>query len=126
MFDLLYGSKQNDELRKCAGCSSARSEALEAVVGTEDRRLIDEHVQMVQGMEKEIEARRSSSNLGHPVPTIDRSIEDTNNNIPQIAKMQIDLMFLHSWRISIALRRCSSRILWGRSHALAWYRRKPP
>lgn len=93
MFDLLYGSKQNDELvGSVLDAIQQDLKRLEAVVGSEDRRLIDEHVQMVRSMEKEIELRRSSSNSGHPVPAIDRTIEDTNNNIPQIAKMQIDLM----------------------------------
>ena len=93
MFQKLYGGAQDrqsvasvldyvlDDLR---GVSSRLS--------SEDRALLQEHMQRVHQLEKDIEAARHQSELVHPEPEIDPEIELVNDNTPEISRMQIDLL----------------------------------
>jgi hypothetical protein len=69
----------NDDLKKVSGA-----------VGSEDRRLLDEHATFVREMEEEL--RQSKDAAAHPVPVMEPGVRQDNDHIPQISKQQIDLM----------------------------------
>ena len=93
MFDKLYGGTQDrkivssvldfirDDLNKVA-----------PKLSTEDRKLLDEHLQQVRKLEADIVAAENQSALTHPEPEIDPEIELVNDNTPEITRMQIDLL----------------------------------
>ena len=60
-------------------------------VGTEDRRLLEEHATFVREMEKELREAKEMA-AGHKVPELEAGVKKENDRIPQISKMQIDLM----------------------------------
>ena len=97
MFDKLYGQTKNramlasvlddltDDFRK-----------VEQMISAEDRRMLQEHVTMVREIEKElqseIELQARKGDVGHAVPKLAPNVEEQNDNIPQITRMQMDLM----------------------------------
>jgi len=93
MFQKLYAGAQDrklvssildhvrDDLRHVAGKLSR-----------EDRDLLDEHMEHVRALEKDIAAAEAQNELVHPEPDIDPEIELVNDNTPQISRMQIDLL----------------------------------
>ena len=93
MFDKLYGGAKDrenvssildyvrDDLRRVSGSLSR-----------EDRDLLDEHMQHVTQLEKDIAAAEDQNELVHPEPDIDPEIELVNDNTPAISRMQIDLL----------------------------------
>ncbi|MBK1833140.1 DUF1552 domain-containing protein [Roseibacillus ishigakijimensis] len=58
----------------------------------EDRALLDQHLTLVRQMEEEMKAAAASGELVHPEPEIDPNIELVNDNTPEIARMQMDLL----------------------------------
>ncbi|MAT68222.1 MAG: hypothetical protein CMJ58_01730 [Planctomycetaceae bacterium] len=70
-----------DDLRHVAGRLSS-----------EDRRLLDQHMQLVNQLEKDIAAAEAQTELAHPEPEIDPEIELVNDNTPAISRMQLDLL----------------------------------
>jgi len=64
----------------------------ERLISQEDRRLLDEHLQSVRQLELDIAAANAQSELVHPEPEIDPTIELVNDNAPLISRMQIDLL----------------------------------
>lgn len=96
MFDKLYGDKKNrialasildevaDDLRK-----------VESMVSSEDRHLLAQHLTMVRDMEVELKAelkRSQEKRAGHAIPELAPNIEEENDNMPQISRMQIELL----------------------------------
>lgn len=97
MFDKLYGQTKNrallasvlddltDDFRK-----------VEQLLSVEDRRMLQDHVSMVREIEKElkseVELQSRKGDVGHAVPKLAANIEEKNDNIPQITRMQMDLM----------------------------------
>jgi hypothetical protein len=93
MFEKLYGGAADrqriasvldlvhDDLRRVAGRLSP-----------EDRSLMEDHMQNVRQLERDIEAANQQSELVHPEPEVDPEIELTNDNTPAISRMQIELM----------------------------------
>jgi hypothetical protein len=67
---------------------------LRNVVSADDRQLLDDHATFVREMEQELQA--STDPVGHAVPSLEKGVKEENDNIPQISKMQIDLM-VHSF-----------------------------
>jgi hypothetical protein len=55
-----------------------------------DRRLLDQHATFVREMEQELKA--GSLTDSHPEPQLDPNVSRENDNIPQISRMQIELM----------------------------------
>jgi hypothetical protein len=81
------------------------------LVSAEDRRLIEEHTAFVREVEQKLheESGESTSGsgssssaksddapdvsaIGHAVPELESGVEEANDNIPKLSKMQIDLM----------------------------------
>ena len=54
--------------------------------------LLEEHVTFVREMEHELQRRRRSSSLRIAVPALEPGIENVNDNMPKLSRMQIDLL----------------------------------
>ena len=97
MFDKLYGATKNRELLSSVlDDLSDDFQKIERMIGQEDRRLFQDHVSMVREVEKELRQELASKSdmkdVGHAVPELPPNVEEENDNIPQICKMQMDLM----------------------------------
>jgi hypothetical protein len=91
MFTKLYGrTKDNELLKSVLDDVQADLKKVEAHVGTEDKRLLEEHAAFVREMEQELKSQKAD--VGHKVPELDPGVKTENDNIPKISKMQIDLM----------------------------------
>ena len=91
MFNKLYGRmKDQESLRSILDDVRDDLKTLGNVVSAEDRHLLEEHAGFVREMEQELQA--SKKDMGHAVPEMEPGVRKDNNNIPQISKMQIDLM----------------------------------
>lgn len=97
MFDKLYGQTKNREL--LASVLDDLTEdirKIETMVGADDRRILQDHVAMVREVEKELQAELSQkskqADVGHAVPELPPNVDEENDNIPQISRMQMDLM----------------------------------
>ncbi len=97
MFDKLYGQSKNREL--LASVLDDLSEdfrRVEKMISSEDRRILEEHVAMVRSVEKELqtelEQSKKKADVGHAIPNMPPNVDTENDNMPQIAKMQIELL----------------------------------
>jgi hypothetical protein len=92
MFGKLYGQLKDrqlltsvlDDLREDLAKVRAR-------VGAQDRQILDEHTVLVREMEQDLRTA-GSAGVGHAVPVLEPGIRRDNDNIPQLSKLQIDLM----------------------------------
>ncbi len=92
MFAKLYGRlKDKENLKSILDDLQEDLRKVRAAVGTEDRRLLDEHAGFVREMEQELKSAKKDE-IGHAVPELERGVKTENDNIPRICKMQIDLM----------------------------------
>ncbi len=106
MFDKLYGQTANRQMLASVlddlGDEFAR---VQKIVSSEDRRILDEHIAMVRSVEKELqselaaEKKKSSGSEQaaeqlpqHAVPKLPPNVEEQNDNMPQISRMQADLL----------------------------------
>ena len=97
MFDKLYGqSKNRAMLASVLDDLTEDFRKVEQLISAEDRRMLQEHVSMVREIEKELQAemklQTSNGDVGHAVPKLPPNVEEQNDNIPQITRMQMDLM----------------------------------
>ena len=97
MFDKLYGQTKNREL--LASVLDGLGDdfrKIEKMVSGDDARLLKDHLEMVRKVEKELQAeqdiRRQKKDVGHAVPVLPPNVDEVNDNIPQITKMQIELL----------------------------------
>jgi hypothetical protein len=92
MFNKLYGRAKDRELLKSVlDDVTADLKKVGSAVSSEDKRLLDEHATFVREMEKELRAANEQA-VGHPVPELEPGVKKENDRIPQISKMQIDLL----------------------------------
>lgn len=106
MFEKLYGQTKNKEL-----LASVLDELLadfrkvEKMVSKEDRHLLREHVAMMRDIESdlqmELSMQQDQGSLGHATPILPPNVEEQNDNIPLIARMQMD-MLVHSFAADFA------------------------
>lgn len=102
MFDKLYGQVKD---RKTVASVLDRLHddfaKVQSYLSHEDRHLLDQHAQIVRQLEKDIRQEMESSesseadsaqDVGHAVPELSEGVRRDNDNMPQISKMQIDLM----------------------------------
>lgn len=93
MFQKIYGGTQDRE-----SVASVLDYVLDDLRGVstrlspEDRALLEEHMERVHQLERDIEVANSQRELVHPEPDIDPEIELVNDNTPDISRMQIDLL----------------------------------
>jgi hypothetical protein len=97
MFDKLYGQTKNRELlASVLDDLTADFNKVEQMISVEDRRLLQDHVAMVRELEKELQTelvqQNKNKNIGHAVPPLAANVEEQNDNIPMITKMQIDML----------------------------------
>lgn len=90
MFYKLHGRlKDQATLRSVLDELQADLKKVHSVVGAEDRRLLEEHAGFVREMEQEL---KNVKDVGHAVPDMPEGVKDENDNVPQLAKMQIELL----------------------------------
>ena len=103
MFDKLYGQSQNRAiLASVLDDLGDDFKKIESLVSPEDRRMLKQHVEMVRSIEKEIksELQKSAGEKGeghargesHAVPKLEPNVEEQNDNMPLLCKMQMDLL----------------------------------
>lgn len=93
MFAKLYGDRRDRQ--KLASVLDAIRDDFRRVadlVGEEDRRLLDEHADFVRSMEQQLAADAQAEPLDHAVPELDPGARDTNEHMPRISRMQIELL----------------------------------
>ena len=91
IFHKLYGkTKDRETLKSVLDDVQADLKKLEATVGSEDRKLLEEHANYVREMEKELKSAKAD--VGHKVPEIEPGTRRDNENMPKLTKMNIDLM----------------------------------
>ena len=92
MFGKLYGrAKDQESLKSILDDLQSDLKTVHARVGAEDRQILEEHATIVREMELELRAHNNAE-VGHPVPVIEPGVKEDNDNMPQISKLQIDLM----------------------------------
>lgn len=91
MFSKLYGRmKDQESLKSVMDDVMGDLEKIRAKVPSEDRKILDEHAQLVRDMEKELQ--NSGKDLEHPVPVLEPLIKEENDNMPKLTKLQMDLL----------------------------------
>jgi len=92
MLSKLYGQmKDRESLKSILDPLQADLAKIRSMVSSEDRHLLDEQTTFVREMEKELKQENPAA-VGHAVPQLELGVRDTNENMPKISKMQIDLM----------------------------------
>jgi hypothetical protein len=92
MFDKLYGRLQDQgTLKSILDEVQADLRKVHGLVSAEDQELLAEHQALVRQMEKELQAENQQPVTGEP-PELQRGVKNTNDNMPKISRMQIDLL----------------------------------
>ena len=92
MFDKLYGLIEDQEtLKSILDAVQTDLRKVHTLVSTEDQRLLDEHQTFVREMEKELQVENQQQ-VDHESPELERGVKNTNDNMPKISRMQIDLL----------------------------------
>jgi len=92
MFSKLYGQlKDRNSLKSILDDLQTDLGKIRNLVSAEDRKLLDEQASSVRDMERELQ-HENPAEVGHAVPELELGVQDTNDNMPKISKMQIDLM----------------------------------
>jgi hypothetical protein len=92
MFNKLYGQMRDREtLGSVLDDLQADLQKVSQSVSAEDRRLLDEQTTFVRELEVELRAA-SRASVGHPAPEPDPGVENQNDNMPTISRMQIELL----------------------------------
>lgn len=102
MFDKLYGQQKNRQiLSSVLDGLQDDYRRLSQMISTEDRQLLEKHLEMTRQLEKDLTTELSSKNaqqgdsaddVGHAVPNLPPNVEEQNDNMPLLTKMQIDLL----------------------------------
>ena len=93
MLDKLYGqSKDRETYTSILDSLGSDLKQVAGKLSKEDRALLDQHLSLVRDLEKEMAAATQTGELVHPEPELDPNIELVNDNTPQVARMQMDLL----------------------------------
>ena len=93
MLDKLYGqSKDRQTYASILDSLGSDLKRVSKSLDAEDQQLLEQHMNLVREMELEMAASQKDSELEHPEPELDPNIELVNDNTPQIARMQMDLL----------------------------------
>lgn len=93
MFDKIY--RGATERKRISGVLDHVRDDLRRVtprLSPEDRELLQQHMELVGELERDIAAAQRETDLAHPEPDIDPEIELVNDNTPEISRMQLDLL----------------------------------
>ncbi|MGZ8940315.1 MAG: DUF1552 domain-containing protein [Limisphaerales bacterium] len=92
VFEKMYGQmKDKDTLKSILDDLRGDFKKVSAKISSEDKRLLDEHLTYVREMERDLQSSEQTG-LQHAVPTLDPGVQNENDNIPRISRMQIDLL----------------------------------
>jgi hypothetical protein len=92
MFAKLYGQvKDRAVLASVLDDIQDDLKKVSSAVSAADRRLLDEHTTFVREMEQELRSA-AEARAGHKIPDLEKGVKKDNDHIPQLSKMQIDLM----------------------------------
>ncbi len=92
LFEKLYGRmKDKDTLKSILDDLAGDFQKVSARVSSEDKKLLEEHLTFVREMERDLQASDNESQH-HTTPKLDSGVLNENDNIPQISRMQIDLL----------------------------------
>ena len=92
MFQKIYGSMQDREhLNSILDDVKEDLKRLQAQVSAEDRDLLEEHATFVRDLEKEF-AAADQKEYHEPPVKLPAGISDQNDNLPDLCRMQIDLL----------------------------------
>jgi hypothetical protein len=92
MFNKLYGQmKDQSSLKSVLDDVQEDLKKVSSLVSSEDRQLLEEHAAFVRAMEQELK-NSDPEKMGHAVPQLEPGVREDNDNIPQLTKMQIELM----------------------------------
>jgi hypothetical protein len=91
LFSKLYGQAKDKEiLGSVLDPVIADLKKITALVGKDDRKILEEHTGFVREMEKELRGLKVSQD--HAMPKLDPGIREENDNLPKISSMQLDLL----------------------------------
>lgn len=92
MFKKLYGQvKDRQHLTSIMDEVQEDLKRISSVIGKEDRTLLEEHAGFVRAMEKQMQSDKGAV-FDHVIPELESGVREENDNIPQITKMQMDLL----------------------------------
>jgi hypothetical protein len=90
MFNKLYGRQKDQEsLKSVLDELQADLKKISQHISSADKKLLEEQTTLVRELEQEL---KSSGPLTHAVPQLEQGIKEENDNIPQISKLNIELM----------------------------------
>ena len=93
MFNRLYGRVRDQEtVSSVLDDVRGDLQRVAAAVSPEDRRLLEDHATFVREMERDFQAERERTRVGHAAPQLEANVRNENNNMPRTTRMQIDLM----------------------------------
>ncbi len=97
MFNKLYGQNRNRAmLASVLDDLGDDFEKVKRLASSEDRQMLDRHLEMVRSVEKEIaaelELQTEQADVGHAVPDLPLNVNNANDNMPTISRMQSDLL----------------------------------
>lgn len=97
LFDKLYGQTKNRALlASVLDDLSADFRKVERMISGDDKHMLDEHMSMVRDLEKELQIemalQASKADVGHAIPEIAPNVVEENDNMPQITRMQMDML----------------------------------
>ncbi|MFM8282807.1 MAG: DUF1552 domain-containing protein [Planctomycetaceae bacterium] len=91
MFARLYGqARDRDSLRGVLDTVREDLAAVSAALPADDRRILEEHAALVRSFEEELASQREA--LAHPLPVLEPGVLEENDRMPQISRMQIELL----------------------------------
>lgn len=94
MLTKMYGNVADREtLRSVLDDLKTDLDKLKTLVGKEDQQMLEEQATFVRDMEKELSAAQQAA--GHAIPVLEPGIRESNDNLPKISQMQVDLL-VHS------------------------------
>lgn len=92
MMEKLYGKLEDKEsLVGIVDGVSSELKQISAKLGSEDKELLEKHLQLVQELGQELD-RQDDGELDHPMPDVDPNVELVNENTPRLSRIQIDLL----------------------------------
>ncbi|MCA8988698.1 MAG: DUF1552 domain-containing protein, partial [Planctomycetaceae bacterium] len=92
MLSKMYGKlKDRDSLKSILDPLQQDLALIREKLSVQDRALLDEQAEFVRTMEKELQQENSSA-VGHAVPQLELGVRESNDNMPKITRMQMDLL----------------------------------
>ncbi|MGJ8697900.1 MAG: DUF1552 domain-containing protein [Verrucomicrobiaceae bacterium] len=93
MLNKLYGqSKDRETYASVLDSLGGDLKKVSQKLAHQDKALLQQHMELVRQLEVEMKASAQQGELVHPEPDLDPNIELVNDNTPQIARMQMDLL----------------------------------